>query len=511
MVLRMASPIKHPKTGVYQFRRRVPADLVDTLGKKEIKRSLGTKDSPEAKRRFSDMWQRYEAEWTLMRLKPEPVPLKTVMALAGEAYRQLVESVDEEPGESSIWDAVLARNEQEVESGYAERWYGPTADGLLIKHGIKADEASRERLLLEIHEAIRQGAETSRRKAEGDYSPDPRADRFPDKPNEAPKRSADGVSLFDLCEAWCKNHEREGGVASTRLDWKRTLTEFTAFLHHSDAEQVTRADVIRWREYLKNETGLTSKTINGKKLAALRSVYSYGKRNMLIDRDPTEGCVEKVKKPKKERSQGFTQAEAEQVLKATLSAIDDPSDTTLRTKFAFRWLPWLCAYSGARAGEIAQLRREDVFHDDIPFIRITPDAGTVKTDEYRDIPLHPHLIAQGFLDFVSSRPSGPLFHEPEKPALNKPQNKSVQSPRDNVRDKVAKWVRHNVGISDMRIQPNHAWRHRFTTICREAGIPQEYARAIQGHSDGSASSGYGELTMKTLYREIKKIPHYEIS
>jgi len=198
MVLRMASPIKHPKTGVYQFRRRVPADLVDVIGKKEIKRSLGTKDSSEAKRRFSDMWQQYEVEWTLTRRKPEPIPSKTIMALAGEAYRQLVEAVDEEPGEASIWDTVLARNEQQIEEGHAERWYGPTADQLLIRHEIKADEASRERLLLEIHKAIRQGAEVSRRKAEGDYSSDPKADRFPELPNKAPKRRADGVSLFGL-------------------------------------------------------------------------------------------------------------------------------------------------------------------------------------------------------------------------------------------------------------------------------------------------------------------------
>lgn len=61
MVLRMASSWKHPKTGVYYFRRRVPADLVDLIGKHEIKRSLKTKDCSDAKRRFSDVWQQCEA------------------------------------------------------------------------------------------------------------------------------------------------------------------------------------------------------------------------------------------------------------------------------------------------------------------------------------------------------------------------------------------------------------------------------------------------------------------
>jgi len=265
---------------------------------------------------------------------------------------------------------------------------------------------------------------------------------------------------------------------------------------------VTRADVVRWREHLKNEGKLASKTINGKMLAALRSIYSYGTRIMLIDCDPTEDTVEKIKKSRSERPKGFSQEEAERILKATLTAKDDPSETAPRTKLAYRWLPWLLAYSGARSGEIAQLRKRDIFPGDIPFFRIAPDAGTVKTDQHRDVPLHPHLIEQGFLDFVSGRPEGPLFYEPKR--------NGEQSPGDSVRDKVAKWVRETVGISDMRIQPNHAWRHRFSTICREVSVHQEYARAIQGHSDGSSSSGYGEMTMKTLSREIRKIPRYKI-
>ncbi len=49
MVLPMASPWKHPKTGVYYLRKRVPADLIGSVGKREIKRSLGTKDPAEAR------------------------------------------------------------------------------------------------------------------------------------------------------------------------------------------------------------------------------------------------------------------------------------------------------------------------------------------------------------------------------------------------------------------------------------------------------------------------------
>ncbi|MGO9238438.1 MAG: DUF6538 domain-containing protein [Methylocella sp.] len=50
MALAMARPWKHPKTGIYWLRKRVPDDLRPILGKREEKRSLGTRDSAEAKR-----------------------------------------------------------------------------------------------------------------------------------------------------------------------------------------------------------------------------------------------------------------------------------------------------------------------------------------------------------------------------------------------------------------------------------------------------------------------------
>ena len=41
---------KHPKSGVFEFRRAVPEPLIGRIGKREIRRSLGTRDFTEAKR-----------------------------------------------------------------------------------------------------------------------------------------------------------------------------------------------------------------------------------------------------------------------------------------------------------------------------------------------------------------------------------------------------------------------------------------------------------------------------
>src|SRR5690606_31490877 len=75
-----------------------------------------------------------------------------------------------------------------------------------------------------------------------------------------------------------------------------------------------------------------------------------------------------------------------------------------------RWVPWLCAYSGARVGEIMQLRKQDIRKEgDFWVLTITPEAVTVKDKEAREVPLHPHLVEQGFLEFVEAAPEGPLF------------------------------------------------------------------------------------------------------
>lgn len=119
------------------------------------------------------------------------------------------------------------------------------------------------------------------------------------------------------------------------------------------------------------------------------------------------------------------------------------------------------------------------------------------------MPIHPHLIEMGLLDMVRGRPEGPLFFK-AKPGDD------LVTRAGNVGKKVSEWVRKTVGITDDRIQPNHAWRHRFKTVAREARIHPENIDAIRGHEDGRASTNYGEFTVKTLAEEIIKLPRYDV-
>lgn len=68
------------------------------------------------------------------------------------------------------------------------------------------------------------------------------------------------------------------------------------------------------------------------------------------------------------------------------------------------WIPLLLLYTGARANEICQLRTEDIVTvGGIPFIHVKEDLShlqSTKDHKNREVPIHPHLIELGFLDYV---------------------------------------------------------------------------------------------------------------
>ena len=178
---------------------------------------------------------------------------------------------------------------------------------------------------------------------------------------------------------------------------------------------------------------------------------------------------------------------------------------------ARRWVPWLCAYTGARPGEMTQLRAEDVFqHRDAWVVRITPEAGTVKCGP-RIVPLHAHLIEQGFIELVKRQGSGPLFYnlkarrkerlDPAKPG---------QAPWVKSRDKLAAWVR-EIGVDDRNISPNHAWRHTFKHRAARppAKIEKRIRDAMCGHTPAAVGDEYELPTVDDLIEAMNAFPRYE--
>ena len=131
-------------------------------------------------------------------------------------------------------------------------------------------------------------------------------------------------------------------------------------------------------------------------------------------------------------------------------------------------------------------------------------AETNKTRKWREVPLHPDIVEQGFLAYVQMRGSKPLFYDPDRSRGGKAGNPHYKK----VGDRLAEWVR-SLNV-DPRVAPNHGWRHRFSSVARYVGMPEDIRNYIQGHSGPRIADRYGDTWPEVAYREIKKMPAYQV-
>lgn len=164
------------------------------------------------------------------------------------------------------------------------------------------------------------------------------------------------------------------------------------------------------------------------------------------------------------------------------------------------WVPIIGLLTGARLGEIAQLRIQDLRQDPesgIWFIDIGTTGGrTTKTaSSRRTVPLHHHLIALGLPEYrawVASHSEGPeasLWPDLAAPSFSKWFNRSLEKAGIDEPGKVF-----------------HSFRHTFKDLARDAGIPEDMHDALTGHSGGGVGRSYGRgASLRTKKEAIDRI------
>jgi integrase len=340
------------------------------------------------------------------------------------------------------------------------------------------------------------------RLAAGSYEPDLRnvAAMVPARSNIRPA----GMTAWEAFEGWVATGPR----ASTVNRWRAMFLDLDARFGRKDVAHYTGEDARQWRDALLAE-GKSRRVVRDVWLSAARTVFNWlREEKQAIAANPFDEARLKRVKVVRTREPFFTPEEVATILSAALAPAAPRINSYLRD--AYRWVPWLCAYTGARSGEITQLRSEDVQHEASGAwaINISPEAGTVKGQVARRVPLHEHLIAQGFIEFAAKR-KGPLFYDPSRHDESDDPTNPVRPPYVLVRQKLAAWVR-KAGVTDRGISPNHAWRHTFKRKARRAGIEESLRDAICGHADGRAKAVYETPTMDELVDAIAKFPRYEI-
>lgn len=381
-------------------------------------------------------------------------------------------------------------------------------DAYLEQRGLSADHGTAERSVLAKHlmraeiEALQRTLERDR----GDYTGQP-SDPIVRPP--APENTLKPVSITGLWDSYVESRVVAGFMKDGGKRARPVFENLRKFLGHNNALLVTKKNLLEWRDHLLHVDKLSAKTTSDIYLSAVRSLFLWAHEN---ERLP-ENVAATVKQPKPRRQRareaGFTDAEALAILAASRSHVPKPNQfgfirETSHMTAAKRWTPILCAFSGARISEVTQLRREDIRQEgDRWVMRVTPEAGTVKAGDYRDVPLHSQIIALGFIEFVEAAGPGPMFHGADDPSKFATAARSVS-------DEVAKWLR-RANLAPEGIQPNHAWRHRLKTLARDLGADMRVVDAIQGHASRSASDDYGDVSLVAKTRVIDLLPDYELT
>ena len=273
-------------------------------------------------------------------------------------------------------------------------------------------------------------------------------------------------------------------------DRLRTMERLVAFVGHNDAQRITKANAVRLKEDMQVRD-LTAATIRND-LSELSAIWRWGLTHGKLEGDnPFAGISPPKAKKRAKEVRPFTPDEARRVLEAARKETG-----------ALRWLPWVCALAAARLAEVAQSAKEDIATvSGVVCLRIHDEGDegrSVKNDaSRRSVPIHPALVAEGFLDYVATLPArSPLWPDVKPDAVFGRRSETAGR-------MVRKWLG-GLGITDERISPSHSWRHTFLDACRAVVMPLEVRSAITGHSgkvDESAAYGDGMKALVVVLAE----------
>lgn len=375
-------------------------------------------------------------------------------------------------------------------------------------------ELCKKRLIVELANVLPMALQTRARFASGDYRPDEFALRFPGwEPPEAaqgpirPIPIKGAVSLEGLVESWWSEAQLAGKVSTTYRTYLACFVRLKEFVGHDDPRRITHEDIQKYKAHrlstpmgkhqLKMLAPQSFKTVD---LGPLKTIFKWGVEQRLLTFNPANDVSLRLSRKTKLREKTFTDEEVRRLLSASLELAKRPklqANNLLR-----RWVPWLCAYTGARIGEIVQLRKQDIKKgsDGVWTFTLSPEAFTIKTKEVRVVPIHAHLIEMGFLDFAKSVKSDYLFLKLKR------EDEAFRTVWNTRKTLVQRFARKY--IPDPNVAPNHGWRHTFKSIGFEAGIQEKVLDAICGHAPSTVGRSYGSVSLKTKVDAISAFPRY---
>src|SRR5262245_21523828 len=191
-----------------------------------------------------------------------------------------------------------------------------------------------------------------RRRADSDFTEDKRPLRFP-KVTIQQRAGKSGLGCWGLFEAWVGERRP---AQSTVNRWRSVFLVLDEHFKARDVASLTNDEAIQWKGTLvtaERSPGVA----NDIWLTAARTVFGWALANKLVRTNPFEGVSIAISaEPRELREREFRDNEWRLILNASLAP--PPPRMSRHNAMARRWVPWLCAYTGSRPGEVTQLRAQ---------------------------------------------------------------------------------------------------------------------------------------------------------
>ncbi|HEX8443817.1 MAG TPA: site-specific integrase [Allosphingosinicella sp.] len=534
------------KAGTYQLRVPVPRRLQASYGKRERIRSMGTSDRAAAVRKALPILSEWQAEFA--RLEGEPATASDLPTLAVDrGYRRMLESLEDRrrnvPDDSAAYAAFLEKRQADLirltrrrQDGLQEHWEG-VADRIIANEQLSVMKGSEayQAFVDSIADASIDALSVFNRRNAGELDAEPRSKVVRRTLEREAATAPSGETLLELFERYAAQRLAEKRKRPDTINQDRKVIESFASFVGKDrkAETITGVDVRDWidtlavlppnwrkrKEYRElsmakaaekakaaGEAGPSPNTLN-KYLSTVRPLFTWlTKRNYYTGTNPCDGLFNDVPKGSNPRPP-FSTEQLNTILGSPLFTgfLRDGKEHLPGNCYSDdwrRWIPLTAMFTGARIGEVAQLRIGDVRQErGVWFVHIAFDEETGQTTKSglsRAAPIHSKLIELGFL----------AFHQRQAERAERDGNLSLfpelePNERGQISGKPSRWWREyleDIGIKDGADGYGaHSFRHTMADRLRdEAELLDDQIEVALGHNQKTVTSGYGKLRQGTV-------------
>lgn len=483
----MPAPWRDTASGIYYANFRVPADLVASVGKSIIQKSLRTKERNVAERKNCELWLEYQRQFDhLRRTQVRSAPLaeefiphliedwlhSTLRQDEEQRFKNLCAGAFQGSGRHG-YSVLIDQLSEGFHSGKHPDFLLREAVWFLNNQNISYDTKSFvfAKFLDALSTAYARQLNVLSARDEGQKVPTP-----------PPPKVADLMSLDTLYGKFKASRTGEKIWKDPETQDKREygpiVRDFIAVVGNKPVHQLTQDDAQKYYEHTlaREDIALGTKKRN---LTRIKTVLIYGRDKHKVPDVTGPLSITTSYKKTHNSYERFTASDLEALFHS-----DAYNDNAFKKSSQY-WLPLLGLYTGARIDEIASLQLSEVAELEgvwCYYMSSKEANGGGKNDfAPRWVPIHPKVLEAGFLTFWRSlRDEGHqrLFPEMGSAARDGYSKRATVDFTE---------YRRSVGVGAMTERSTktfHSFRSTLVSELKQRGVDGDMRRELVGHSKG---------------------------